>query len=232
MSRPVPRVLTGAAILAALFATVPVVAAETAAPNAAAAAAPGAARAENAYLTREEAMKRSARVSNVAYTLEFELTGKETFGGTSTIAFDLKDADTPLTIDLNKGTIVALTVNGKSVTPQYNNWFITIAAKGLLAGQLELERVRNVRHPRRALHRFLARQVGIFSARGAGGGSGGGIRGGRFGGNNGGDGGKQGSQDGGASQYAWNGTAHEHSYDYIRSTISPLLFLVEKFVVS
>ncbi len=135
MSRPVPRVLTGAAILAALFATVPVVAAETAAPNAAAAAAPGAARAENAYLTREEAMKRSARVSNVAYTLEFELTGKETFGGTSTIAFDLKDADTPLTIDLNKGTIVALTVNGKSVTPQYNNWFITIAAKDLVAGR-------------------------------------------------------------------------------------------------
>ena len=125
MSRPVPRVLTIAAILGTLFAATP----------ATAATASGAARAENAYLSHDEAKKRSARVSNVAYTLDFELTGKETFGGTSTIAFDLKDAATPLTIDLNKGTISALTVNGKAVTPQYNNWFITVAAKDLVAGR-------------------------------------------------------------------------------------------------
>ena len=132
MSRPVPRVLTIAAVLGTLFANAAVFSPATAAPNAAVAAAP---RAENAFLTRDEAMKRSARVSNVAYTLAFELTGKEQFGGTSTIAFDLKDTATPLTIDLNKGTITALTVNGKAVTPQYNNWFITVAAKDLVAGR-------------------------------------------------------------------------------------------------
>ena len=132
MSRPVPRVLTIAAVLGTLFANAAVFSPATAAPNAAVAAAP---RAENAFLTRDEAMKRSARVSNVAYMLAFELTGKEQFGGTSTIAFDLKDTATPLTIDLNKGTITALTVNGKAVTPQYNNWFITVAAKDLVAGR-------------------------------------------------------------------------------------------------
>ncbi len=136
MSRSVPRSLTMAAIVGALFSSTPLHAIAAAAPNAAATvAAPGANRAENAYLTREEAMKRSARVSNVAYNLAFELTGKETFGGTSSIAFDLKDNATALTIDLNKATISALTVNGKSVTPQYNNWFITIAAKDLVAGR-------------------------------------------------------------------------------------------------
>ena len=136
MSRPVPRVLALVAMLGSLFANAAIVLPAIAAPNAAAApGASGAPRAENAYLTREEAMKRSARVSNVAYTLAFELTGKETFGGTSTIAFDLKDASTPLTIDLNKGTISALSVNGKAVTPQYNNWFITVTAKDLVAGR-------------------------------------------------------------------------------------------------
>ena len=49
-------------------------------------------RAENAYLSQEDAAARSARVSNVDYTLEFALTGKETFSGTTTLAFDLVDA--------------------------------------------------------------------------------------------------------------------------------------------
>ncbi len=132
MNRLLPRVLTLTAVIGALFAPGASVA-SSAAPAAVAAA--SSARAENAYLSREEAMKRSARVSKVAYTLNFELTGKEVFSGTSTIAFDLKDTAAPLTIDLNKGTITALSVNGKSVTPQYNNWFITIAAKDLVAGR-------------------------------------------------------------------------------------------------
>lgn len=134
MNRPVPRVVTLAAILGALFANAAAPGLATAAPKAAAAVGDGA-RAENAYLTRDEAKKRSARVSNVDYTLAFELSGKENFSGTSTIAFDLKDASTPLTIDLNKGTITAFSVNGKVITPQYNNWFITVAAKDLLAGR-------------------------------------------------------------------------------------------------
>jgi len=92
-------------------------------------------RAENAYLSQEDAMARSARVSNVDYTLQFTLTGKETFAGTTTLEFDLKDTDQPLTIDLDKATIGQLVVNGKAVAPRYNQWFITIAPQDLKVGR-------------------------------------------------------------------------------------------------
>ncbi|NYE64120.1 aminopeptidase N [Duganella sp. 1224] len=98
-------------------------------------AADAAPRAENAYLSQADAAARSARVSNVDYTLAFTLTGKESFSGTTTLSFDLKDAAQPLTIDLDKATIASLTVNGKAVTPQYNQWFITLAPADLVAGR-------------------------------------------------------------------------------------------------
>ena len=92
-------------------------------------------RAENAFLSQEDAAARSARVSNVDYTLEFTLTGKESFSGATTLSFDLADNQQPLTIDLDKATIASLTVNGKAVTPQYNQWFITLAPQDLVAGR-------------------------------------------------------------------------------------------------
>jgi aminopeptidase N len=94
-----------------------------------------AARAENAFLSQEDASARAARVSNVDYVLDFTLTGKESFSGTTTLSFDLKDAGSPLTIDLDKATIKSLSVNGRQVAPQYNNWFITLAAKDLVKGR-------------------------------------------------------------------------------------------------
>jgi aminopeptidase N len=103
--------------------------------GAAAHAAPATARAENAYLSQQDAAARSARVSNVDYTLAFTLTGKESFAGTTTLAFDLADATQPLTIDLDKATITSLTVNGKTVAPQYNQWFITLSPQDLAAGR-------------------------------------------------------------------------------------------------
>jgi aminopeptidase N len=104
----------------------------THAANPAAASAP---RAENAFLSQLDAAARSARVSNVDYILDFTLTGKENFGGATTLSFDLNDASSPLTIDLDKATVKSVTVNGKSVAPQYNGWFITLAAKDLVKGR-------------------------------------------------------------------------------------------------
>ena len=104
-----------------------------AAPIVHAAATP--ARAENAFLSQADAAARSARVSNVDYLLDFTLTGKETFSGTTTLSFDLKDASSPLTVDLDKATIKSLTVNGKAVTPTYNGWFITLAPRDLVKGR-------------------------------------------------------------------------------------------------
>jgi len=98
-------------------------------------AAPAPVRAENAYLSQADAMARSARVSNVDYVLDFTLTGKESFAGTTTVSFDLKDTDTALTIDLDKATIKSMSVNGKAVTPVYNQWFVTLAPQDLAKGR-------------------------------------------------------------------------------------------------
>ena len=93
------------------------------------------ARAANTYLTQAEAAARSARVANVHYVLDFALTGKESFGGTSVIGFDLSDNRAPLTLDLDRATISALVVNGKTITPQYNQFFITLQPQDLLLGR-------------------------------------------------------------------------------------------------
>lgn len=92
-------------------------------------------RAENAFLSQQDAAARSARVSNVAYALEFALTGKETFSGVTSASFDLADNASPLTIDLDKATVKSVTVNGKQVDAKYNNWFVTIAASDLIKGR-------------------------------------------------------------------------------------------------
>jgi aminopeptidase N len=93
------------------------------------------ARADNAFLSQTDAAARSARVANVDYTLDFTLTGKETFAGTTTLSFDLNDVSSPLTIDLDKATVKSVTVNGKQVAPQYNQWFITLAPQDLAKGR-------------------------------------------------------------------------------------------------
>jgi len=118
------RLLPLAAATALAFASTVTHAAETTAP-----------RAENAFLSQLDAAARSARVSNVDYVLDFTLTGKENFSATTTLAFDLKDNGAALTVDLDKATIKSLKVNGKDVTPQYNGWFITLAAQDLKQGR-------------------------------------------------------------------------------------------------
>ncbi len=93
------------------------------------------ARAANTFITQAEAAARSARIANVDYVLDFALTGKETFSGTSTTSFDLSDTTAPLTIDLDKATIITLVVNGKPLSPAYNQFFITLEPQDLVKGR-------------------------------------------------------------------------------------------------
>jgi len=93
------------------------------------------ARADNPFLSQADAAARSARVSNVDYVLDFTLTGKESFSGSATLAFDLADTASPLTIDLNNATIKSVTVNGKQVKARYNQWFITLNQQDLAKGR-------------------------------------------------------------------------------------------------
>ncbi|MDX2367943.1 MAG: aminopeptidase N [Colwellia sp.] len=96
-------------------------------------------RAENQYLSQEQAFKRSARVSNVSYQLHYNLTGEEYFSASSTINFSLNDNTSPLTIDLNKSQITIIEINGFSIPVEqieknYNQWFITLPVEQLIKG--------------------------------------------------------------------------------------------------
>ncbi|MBD8655304.1 aminopeptidase N [Oxalobacteraceae sp. CFBP 13730] len=92
-------------------------------------------RAETPFLSQVDAFARSARVSNVDYVLDFTLTGKETFAGTTTVTFDLKDVDAPVTLDLKDATVKSVSVNGKPVATRYNKWFVTLDAASLAKGR-------------------------------------------------------------------------------------------------
>ena len=114
-------------------------------------------RAENQYLTMTQAMQRSKRVSNIDYLLNFNLTGDVSFSASSTLNFDLNDASKPLTVDLDKAHISSLMVNGKKLTPQYNQWFITLPASALVQGRnsvtVDFERKHSTNGE--GLHRFI-----------------------------------------------------------------------------
>ena len=98
-----------------------------------------AARAETPYLSEGDAAARSARVSDVAYQLDFTLTGGKTFSATSRIDFDLEDTAAPLTVDLDKATVLGVTVNGKPVEAAYNKNFLTLPAASLKKGRNTVE---------------------------------------------------------------------------------------------
>ncbi|NHZ78186.1 hypothetical protein F2P44_02625 [Massilia sp. CCM 8695] len=57
--------------------------------------------------TRATAAARSKRIANVAYVLDFTLSGQDTFGGTSTLQFDLADARA-ITVNLDQASYCAL----------------------------------------------------------------------------------------------------------------------------
>ncbi|MBJ7312754.1 aminopeptidase N [Rugamonas sp. CCM 8940] len=139
---------TGQAWATAPAAATTVAAATTAAPTA---------RADNRYLAQVDAEARAARLSKVDYALQFTLSGEESFSGSSTVGFDLSDASTPLTLDLDQASIGSLQVNGKSVTPQYNGSFITLAPQDLRLGRNSVVVVYQRRHSSNGegLHRMV-----------------------------------------------------------------------------
>ncbi len=96
-------------------------------------------RAENKYLSQERAFKRSVRVSDVSYQLNYNLTGEKSFSASSTINFALSEKTSPLTVDLNKAQITSVIINGfpmpvKALEKNYNQWFITLPVEQLIKG--------------------------------------------------------------------------------------------------
>ncbi len=100
-------------------------------------------RLPESLLTEFEAKERASRVSDVAYTLFFDLNAdKETYSGRATTQFHYRPSTDAfqLTIDFETGTVKTLLVNGTKVeTPTYNGFFVTLPTSYLKPGTNSVE---------------------------------------------------------------------------------------------
>ncbi len=115
-------------------------------------------------LTQDQARLRKSRVSQIHYTLYFDLASSEqVFSGRSKLRFDLTTADTALTVDLSGAEIDRIVVNGKENTAQYNGFFITVPANALLIGhnEIQVEYRHSYDKDGTGLHRFTDPEDGL-----------------------------------------------------------------------
>ncbi|HEX4925247.1 MAG TPA: aminopeptidase N, partial [Bdellovibrionales bacterium] len=96
-------------------------------------------RAATKGLSLEHAAERSLRVSNVDYTLAFQIGEGDDFGGQAAISFDLKHKSHPLTIDFNDGRVTKLKINGQDAPIVYNGMFLTLEPALLVEGANSVE---------------------------------------------------------------------------------------------
>ncbi len=90
----------------------------------------------NKFLSQEDAVLRSAIVSNTEYNLSIYLDKeKSDFKGTTKISFLAKKTDQDLKIDFVDGTVTMLMVNGNYTKADYDNISITIPANTLKLGK-------------------------------------------------------------------------------------------------
>ena len=102
-------------------------------------------------------MQRSARISDVKYALDFNLTGESRFSATTRINFNLSDTSKALTLDLNQATISHFSINDKKVYPNYNGSYITLNPGLLRSGNntVEVHFSREHSSNGEGLHRFV-----------------------------------------------------------------------------
>jgi aminopeptidase N len=78
-------------------------------------------------LTYTEALSRAARISDVTYRLDLDLTSRESFGCRTTVTFDLLDPRATTFLELANAAELRLTVNGAPVeSPAYDGTRITL----------------------------------------------------------------------------------------------------------
>ncbi len=78
-------------------------------------------------LTYDEARARAARISEVRYRIELDLTSRDTFGCRTTVGFALEDPRATTFLELTDAQDLQLTVNGEPVrSPSYDGKRITL----------------------------------------------------------------------------------------------------------
>ncbi len=109
-------------------------------------------------LTQLEAVERASNVSNVAYTLDLDLTrGAATYVGEVTITFDLARPEATF-LDFRGKTIRELEVNGRAIhEPEWNGYRLSIPADALLPEQnsIHVHYENEYDHTGDGLHQFV-----------------------------------------------------------------------------
>mgnify|MGYP006188412863 CR=1 FL=1 len=116
------------------------------------------------YLEEDYARMRAGQISDVAYQLSVILDPEsEQFSAILIANFTVaKNNRAAVTIDFNGGEIKNLSLNGKPVAWDYNNWFITLAAEDVRAGknQLHVKYSRPYATDGDGLHRYIDPETG------------------------------------------------------------------------
>jgi len=112
-------------------------------------------RDQGQFVSQGYASYRSSYLADVSYDLDLSFSNKETFNGTTDIAFSLKQP-VDLTLDYNDGKVSSVTANGESIDVSYNGYFIELDAKHLQAGpnKITVEYTGNYATDGSGLYRF------------------------------------------------------------------------------
>lgn len=121
-------------------------------------------RNEHAHLDQHYAEMRASQISQVTYALDIQLdkTGAE-FRGINKINFVLAENNqSAITVDFNGGKVHSVNLDGHPIEWHYNNWFITISADQIPAGEhaLTIDYSRPYATDGDGLHRFEDSETG------------------------------------------------------------------------
>jgi len=109
-------------------------------------------------LSQTQAIARKSRVSDISYVLDIDLVSLvDSYQGRVTANFTLTDSDRPLEIDFTGGSVNGVVVNGETLDPDYNGYFLTLPTSALLAGRnaVVIEYVHPFDQDGTGLHRFV-----------------------------------------------------------------------------
>ena len=123
-------------------------------------------REQQPALSETYAAFRKTQINDVSYSLAVDISSEgENFSGRSTINFELAAANhSPVTVDFKNGQVSQVLVNGKAVSFEYNNYYISVAAQAFDPGgnQMVIDYTHPYGRTGSGLHRFKDPEDGEF----------------------------------------------------------------------
>ncbi|WP_179023680.1 aminopeptidase N [Shewanella sp. Scap07] len=92
----------------------------------------------NSALTQQQAQARQARISDVSYQYQLDITDPQQLRGHAQLSFSLTDNREPIKIDLATAQVSQFTLNGRPLYPNYDNQVFTLPARLLNSGRNQI----------------------------------------------------------------------------------------------